>query len=227
MAIREFEPGPWLVRLHEVRPPEAVRVFIADEHRNLSHGSRSALTAEPHVVVVGETGALDDAALLARQLVPRVMVLAPASFEPSIVSTIRASRDAEPTPEVVLISPRVDEPYVRMTLEAGARGYVLPDDPYVGRAVRAVASGGAYFSPDVATVVRHGYLRRGCVSIGALLQGLTDLERSVLTDLVRGWTIDQIGAEVGMSAAALIACRHRIAATLASHDGADLPSHVA
>src|SRR6185436_12667182 len=136
MVMRVFEPGPWRARLHEARPPEAVRVFVADEHRSLSRYSRSSLAAEPNVVVVGETGALDDAALLARQLVPRVMVLAPASFEPSIVSTIRASRDAEPTPEVVLISPRVDEPYVRMTLEAGARGYVLPDDPYVGRAVR-------------------------------------------------------------------------------------------
>jgi DNA-binding NarL/FixJ family response regulator len=226
MVMRVFEPGPWLARRHEARPAEAVRVFVADEHRSLSRYSRSSLAAEPNVVVVGETGAFDDAALLARQLVPRIMVLAPASPDPSIVSTIRASRDAQPTPDVVLISSRLDEPYVRMTLEAGARGYVLPDDPDVGRAVRAVASGGAYFSPDVATVVRHGYLRRGSVPIDALLRGLTDLERSILTDLVRGWTLDEIGAELGMTAAALVACRHRIADILASHDGAGLPSHV-
>lgn len=219
MAIRIFEAGSALERLQHARPAESVRVFVAGEHGSLSRGSRASLTAEPHVVVVGETGGFDDAPALARQLVPRVVVLATASSDPAIVSTIRASRTAQPTPEIVLVAQRADEPYVRLALEAGVRGYVLPDDPYVGRAVRAVAAGGAYFSPDVAAVIRRGYLRRGGVSIHSLLQGLTDAERAVLTFLVQGRSIDQIGAELGLSAAALLTCRRRIAENLAAHGG--------
>jgi DNA-binding NarL/FixJ family response regulator len=116
---------------------------------------------------------------------------------------------------VILLAARADEPYVRMMLEAGARGYVAPDDPALGRAVRALAMGGAYFSPNVATVVRRGYLRRGW-PVAALLGPLTETEREVLSGLVQGQTLREIGTRLHLSLTALHACRCHIAETLAS-----------
>ena len=168
------------------------------------------------MVVAGTSARLGDAAGLARQLAPHVVVLATASRDQVVVASIRTSRAVSPALTVVLVAPRADEPYVRMMLEAGARGYVTPDDPDLGRVVRAVAAGGAYFSPDVARVIRRGYLRRGGVSVHALLGSLTDAERAVLRGLVHGQTTGEIGAQLRLSRSALDACRRHIVETLAS-----------
>jgi DNA-binding NarL/FixJ family response regulator len=81
--------------------------------------------------------------------------------------------------------------------------------------VRAVGAGGAYFSPEVAGVVRRGYLRRGGLSIHALLDRLTDAECEILRALVRGQTSGEIEADLHLSARAFEHHRRRILEALA------------
>jgi DNA-binding NarL/FixJ family response regulator len=191
-----------------------VRVAVTADSSELVEASRATLAREPHVVVAGASPGLGDVGPLARRLMPRVIVVATGSRDPAVVTAIRATREAAPAAAVVVLTARGDEPYVRMVLEAGTRGYVSLDDPDLGRAVRAVASGGAYFSPDVARVVRRGYLRRGGLSIRALLDRLTDAEREVLRGLVHGETTREIGARLHLSTPALAGCRRHIVAAL-------------
>jgi two-component system, NarL family, response regulator NreC len=193
----------------------ALRVVVAADRSELADSSRTRLASEPRVVVAGTSLDLAGVASLARRLVPRVVVVGTASHDPAVITAIRAVRAASSDADVVLVAERTDEPYVRMMLEAGARGYVSPGDTELGRAVRAVGTGGAYFSPDVADLVRRGYLRRGGLSIRAFLARLTEADRAVLDGLVRGASSGEIGARLRLSADAFDGCRRRIIDSLA------------
>jgi DNA-binding NarL/FixJ family response regulator len=190
-------------------------VVLADDGSAGRGAARSALEREPHVVVVAETERLIDLAGLATGLAPRVIVLLTARRDAAIGSAIGTVRRAHPATDVVLVSPHTDEPSVRAGLEAGARGYLGHDDLDIGRAVRAVASGGAYFSPQVANVVRCGYLRRSGLALDAMLSRLSDADRRVLGSLVRGRASAEIEADLGWSARDLLASRRRIVQALA------------
>jgi DNA-binding NarL/FixJ family response regulator len=195
-----------------------VRAVLADD-RWLLPECRVRLEREPQVSIVEETGRLADVASIVRSVRPRVVVIATALADPEAIDVIRATRDVAPVTEVVLVSTRTDEGWVRLSLQAGARAYAVHDDPDIGRAVRAVAAGGAYFSPVVATLLRVGYLRGAGLPIDGLLACLTDADQSVLRALLDGLTSSEIAARLGVSATAVDACRARIVTILAARDG--------
>ena len=195
-----------------------VRVVVADDQSVVRGGCRARLETEPHVVVVGETSRMADAAALARRVVPRVVVIATAADDTTI-DLVRAVAGAAPSSEVVVVSARDDEAYVRRSLVAGARAYVRHDDPAVGRAVRAVAVGGAYFSPEVAMLLRDGYLRGGGVAIDRLLRRFSDVDRVVLHGLLDGLSTGELAARLRLSPETIERARDRVVALLASADG--------
>ena len=213
MASGTIAPGGAAAGRWRSGGAQTLRVVVAADEPDLVVATRTILAAE-HVVVAGASLGLGDVGALARRLVPNVIVLTARSCDPAVVAAVRAIRDVSPAPAVVLVAGRVDESYVHTMLEAGVRGYLSPDDPDLGRAVRAVASGGAYFSPDAARVVRRGYLRRGGVSIRALFDRLTEAERAVLHGLVHGETTGELGARLHLSRHALDGCRRRIVQAL-------------
>lgn len=197
-------------------PRQASRITVvacADGDAAWSGG----LWRDPSCQIVGDAASPSDAVVLAYRVRPRVVVLDGHGRDVDEVTTaVCAMRRAGTAVDVVLVSPRRDEAWVRATLEAGARGYLLSIDAAdVGRAVRAVASGGAYFSPVVADLVRRGYLRSVGVPIDEILGRLDDAERSVLWWLVRGLSSGEIGAELALTADVVDACRRRIVAALA------------
>jgi DNA-binding NarL/FixJ family response regulator len=197
-----------------------VRVLVADDQSVVQSGCRLRLETEPHVVVVGETSRTDDLVGLARRVVPRVIVVAMRSDQTTI-ELVGSIGQAAPASDVVVVSTRADEAYVRQCLTAGARAYVRHDDPAIGRAVRAVAAGGAYFSPDVAALLRDGFLRNGGISIDRLLRQFSDLERAVLRGLLAGLSSKDLAEGLDRPVDAIHRSRDRIAALLATAD-ADL-----
>jgi DNA-binding NarL/FixJ family response regulator len=191
-----------------------IEIVLADDANVGGGTARAALQHEPQIVVLAETGWLIDLAELAARLAPQVIVLATGRRDATLDAAIRSVRRAHPATEVVLVSPYADEAAVRAGLVAGARGYLAYDDPDIGRAVRAVVSGGAYFSPLVANVVRCGYLRRAGLDLDVVLRPLSDADRRVLRSLVRGRSNVEIEVELGWSAGELLASRRRIVEAL-------------
>jgi DNA-binding NarL/FixJ family response regulator len=205
----------------ESHPSRFVRVVVVDDHSVVPTGCRARLEAEPNVVVVGETSRSNDLVVLAQRVVPRVIVIATEPGE-STIALVHAVCEAAPSSEVVVVSTRADESYVRRSLTAGARAYVRHDDPSVGRAVRAAATGGAYFSPEVADLLRDGFLRGGGVSIDQLLQRFSDVDRVVLHGLLDGQSNDELAARLELPVDAIERARDRVAALLAAADGRGL-----
>jgi len=143
-----------------MRSAEKIAVLLVDDHVLVRQGLRKMLEADPRIEVVGEVGDGESAIDAAARLRPDVVVLdigLPGINGIEAASRIRHRvRDAA----VLMVSMHGDDFYVRRSLKAGARGYVLKDAEELDlvRAVKTVARGDSYFSPALHPLLLSGYL---------------------------------------------------------------------
>src|SRR4030095_1422397 len=95
------------------------------------------------------------------------------------------------------LSMHSDTPYVRETLRAGAKGYVLKGciDSDFAAAVRAVARGEAFLSPAISTTVLEDYREH----VSDALDTVTPRELQLLRMLAEGKTSKDIASELNIS----------------------------
>jgi DNA-binding NarL/FixJ family response regulator len=114
-----------------------------------------------------------------------------------IAATAQLTNNADPLPVLVLTTFGEDE-VLWGAIEAGAAGFVLKDSSAEDliAAVRAVAGGGAWFDPGVASRVldRYRQVVAPATRDAARLDLLTDREHDVLRLMARGATNPEIAA---------------------------------
>jgi DNA-binding NarL/FixJ family response regulator len=120
-----------------------VSVLLVDDHSLVRRGFRRMLEDELGISVVGEASDGHEAVQAARALKPQVVVM---DFSlPSMNGAVatRRIRELLPHTEVLILSMHAEPSYVRMCLEAGARGYLLKNavDLELVWAIRKVAAG--------------------------------------------------------------------------------------
>lgn len=110
---------------------------------------------------------------------------------------LRTLRKREAPPEVVVLTVFDDRESLFSALKAGASGYILKDTPNdaLCRAIEEVAVGGAPMSPAIARRVLQEFK-----SANDDLEPLSPREREVLQTLVKGYTYEEIGAQLFISA---------------------------
>jgi two-component system, NarL family, response regulator NreC len=140
----------------------ALRIILADDHTILRNGLRLLLERQPDFSVVGEASNGREAIDLVSHEVPDVIIL---DIAMPILNGIEAAQRisaAHPKVAVIMLSVHSDESYILRALKAGARGYLLKDSPEgdLIQAVRAVASGKAFFSPAVSKVLADDYVHQ-------------------------------------------------------------------
>jgi DNA-binding NarL/FixJ family response regulator len=129
-----------------------IRVLCVDDHPLVLEGLRARLTTEPHIEVVGEAN--DGPTALERlAAMPVDVVLMDVGMKD--VSGIELAREVvrrHPRVNVLMLSMYDSKEHIDAALAAGARGYVVKDEPawQIGMAIRAVAAGRSYFSPTAA-----------------------------------------------------------------------------
>lgn len=177
-----------------------IRILIAHEHRAVRKGLHVALEDEPDFLIVGEASDGGAAIAEATRLRPRVVILD--SHLPDLSGSEVCEAVAERLPEsrVLLVTPRRDRAVVLVALAAGAHGVVLMDTETssLRQAVRAVASDERFLDPRFGmqrgvSTARHS---RSLVPFG-----LSSQEIRVLEKLRRGSSDEEIGRELGLSAA--------------------------
>jgi len=177
-----------------------LRIVVADDHGIVRDGVRLALEAlEGECQVVGEVA--DGAAVLrtCRELEPDVIVLdVKMPFVDGVTAAKQLSELPKP-PKILALSAHADVQTVRGMLAAGAVGYVLKTE--VARelvnAVRAIAQGGFYLSPNIAGCVVG--LAIGAVSTPTSSRRLSAREQEVLLLIASGRSTKEIAAQLGVS----------------------------
>jgi two-component system, NarL family, response regulator NreC len=202
-----------------------IRILLADDHAILRRGLRALLERESDLEVVGEAADGRETVKMAEELSPDVVVL---DVTMPNLNGIEAARQicgqGKPT-AVLVLSMHSDEGYVLRALRAGARGYLLKEavESELILGIRAVASGKAYFSPEVSKLLVEDYVqglnKRGLEDRFDLL---TTREREVLQLLAEGRSAKDIARVLDLSVYTVETHKSNLMQKLGLHSMAEL-----
>ena len=167
---------------------DSIRVLIADDHQIFRDGLRALLSSAPDTQLVGEATTGEEAAALAAELQPDVILMDIQMPGKNGIAATAQIAGMSPHIGVLMVTMFDDDPTVFAAMRAGARGYVLKGARHeeMLRAIRAVAGGEAIFSPTIAArlVEFFGQLRPQAAP--RLFPELSDREREILALLAQG-----------------------------------------
>ena len=130
----------------------SIHVLIADDHAFYREGVRAFLSNTTNIEVVGEAGNGEEAIAKAIELAPNVILMDLKMPGMNGIEATRRIHESDSTIGVLVLTMFDDDDSVFAAMRAGARGYLLKDadKDEVVRAIVAVESGEAIFSPAIA-----------------------------------------------------------------------------
>jgi len=134
--------------------------LLVEDHLLVRQGLRKVLEAEPGIEVVDDVGDGETGVEAAFKLQPNVIVLDIGLPGINGIEAARRILRRMGNVAILMLSMHGDEFYVRRSLQAGAKGYVLKDSEEIEivRAVTAVAHGDSYLSPALHPLLLSGFL---------------------------------------------------------------------
>ena len=201
-----------------------LRVVLADDHRMLREALAEMLAKEPEMEIAGEAGSGREALEQVEALRPDVLVLDIGLPDMSGIEVARRLRLSKT--KVLMLSAYADKRFVREALKAGAMGYVSKGaaGDELANAVRAIARGDSYLSPEVAGPLVRDLQEpeRGTPPPASVL---APREREVLKLIAEGARSADIAARLGIALSTVEAHRRNINRKLGLHTVADLTKY--
>ena len=182
--------------------PKQLAILIADDHALVRKTLRRTLETEPDLFVVADVATTDEAIAEARRQKPDIVLLD--VDMPGVVSfdAARTIRSENPAVRVVFLSAYFQDRYIAQALAVGASGYVTKNEPpeVLIQAIRDVAAGSAYYSPEVrARIVLDASGSGLGQAVRARAGALTERELQVLRYVARGMSKREIADVLHLS----------------------------
>lgn len=202
-----------------------IRILLADDHTLLTDVLRKHLNSHDGFEIVGTCSDTGSAVQRAIELNPDIIVM---DIEMPGVASFEAALDIRrhcPDAHVVFLSGFIQDSYVDRALGVEASGYIYKGEgpETVVQALRSVAAGTPYFSPEVRKRITVGAER---ATLGqsriSHLASLNEPEREILGCLARGLSEQQIAARMGLSVAAMASHCAGLVEKLGVHDRLEL-----
>ncbi len=180
---------------------EKIRVLIADDHTLFRDGLRALLTSASDTELVGEAATGEEAIAQAALLQPDLIIM---DLQMPVVNGIDATRQiirTSPHVNILVVTMFDDDHSVFAAMQAGARGYILKGANHTEmlRAIRAVGSGEAIFSPAIATRLMDYFGNLRPKTSTPLFPELTEREREILQLIMQGYKNPEIAAQLVLS----------------------------
>jgi len=201
-----------------------IRVVLADDHRIVREGLASLLEREVDIQTVGEAGDGAEAVRLTISLSPDLVITDLSMPRLNGIEAIRRIKTRVPAIKVLCLSVHEDRERVAAIIDAGASGYLLKDCAFTElvRAVRLVAEGKVYLSPEVASVVVDGFRGKRLATHASAFSKLTTREREIVQLLTEGYATREVARQLSLSAKTVSAHREHVMAKLRFHSLAEL-----
>ncbi|HEX6383369.1 MAG TPA: response regulator transcription factor [Anaerolineae bacterium] len=180
---------------------EPLRVLIADDHPLFRHGIVALLQASAEFEVAGEARSGDEVIALAADLQPDVILM---DVQMPGVNGIEATRrilHESPHIRILIVTMFEDDASVFAAMRAGARGYMLKDTEKgeMLRAISAVGSGEAIFSPAIASRLIDFFAAPRPEAPPHVFPELTAREQEILELIAQGFKNAEIAGRLVLS----------------------------
>lgn len=172
-----------------------MKVLLAEDHKMVRQGTRLYLESVG-VEVIGEATNGREAVELAGSLQPDVVVMDIHLPELTGVEATRRIRHDYPEIRILVLTAYDESAYVHALLDAGADGFILKTAELseLYKALNEVSVGRRAFDAD--TLAR---ARKHISEMSVQIEGLTDRELQVLTQVSQGKTNKEIGKRLFIS----------------------------
>ncbi|HWN31771.1 MAG TPA: response regulator transcription factor [Pseudonocardia sp.] len=204
-----------------------ITLLLADDQALVRAGFRALLDAQPDITVIGEAADGAEAARVAADTRPDVVLM---DIRMPGTDGLEATRRITSDPSlaatrVLMLTTFDDDEYVFEAVRIGASGFLVKDTEPVEllRAVRVVAEGEALLSPGVTRRLIGEFARRARPGRSMReLDLLTAREREIVALVAEGLSNDEIAARLVVSPATAKTHVSRSMVKLAARDRAQL-----
>lgn len=175
-----------------------IHVVLCDDHAVVRRGIRDTLCEAVDLKVTGEAGSYSEVRDLLRKVPCDVLVLDLNMPGRDGLEVLASLRDSESTIKVLIVSMHPEDQYAIRCLRAGAQGYLSkagePADLIT--AVRTVAQGRKYVTPDVAQMLVDSL---SAPKSEALHDALSERELQTVLKIASGKRLSDIAEELMLS----------------------------
>jgi two-component system, NarL family, invasion response regulator UvrY len=190
-------------------PSLKTRILLADDHTMFREGVKQLLTNTTEFVVVDEASDASQVIQKVQETKCDVVILDISMPGRDGIDVLKQIRQINPHLSVLILSMYPEDQYAFRAIKAGASGYLTKNraSSELIEAIRRVASGRKYISPDVAEQLA---IDLGRDADKPLHQRLSDREYQVMVMIASGKTVGQIAEELSISISSVSTLRTRI-----------------
>jgi DNA-binding NarL/FixJ family response regulator len=178
-----------------------MRILIADDHQIFRDGLNALLLSIPEAEIVGEATTGEEAIDLAEKFKPDIVLMDVQMPGMNGIEATRQIAQRLPDIKVLMLTMFEDDHSVFAAMRAGARGYILKGVKHAEmlRAIEAVDSGEAIFSPSIASRMMSFFTNLRPSQPSQAFPELSDREREVLDLIARDFKNAEIAASLVIS----------------------------
>ncbi|MGD8806155.1 MAG: response regulator transcription factor [Chloroflexota bacterium] len=167
---------------------DTIRVLIVDDHQLFRDGLRVLILSAADMEVAGEASTGKAAVQMAAESKPDVVLMDIQMPDMDGIEATKVLIERDPELNILMVTMFEDDQSVFAAMRAGARGYILKGAKHdeMLRAIRAVGSGEAIFSPGIASRMMAFFTTSRVAIPAEAFPDLTEREREVLELIAQG-----------------------------------------
>lgn len=137
-----------------------LKVLLVDDHRLIRKAISTLLSNESEVETVWEASNATECFQLMEMENPDIVLMDISLEDTDGISITKELLQKYPQLKVIILSMHMEENYIKQSIKAGAKGYILKNSPHedLVKAVYEVAKGGQYFAQEVSKIMAQNYL---------------------------------------------------------------------
>ena len=168
-----------------------IKILIIDDHAILRMGLASLLNAKKDFEVIGDAANGETGIRKAQKLKPDVVIMDLMMPGLDGCETTRCLMAHDPASKILILTTFGTSDGISHALEAGAKGAVMKNCDFseLQTAIRSVAGGGEYVSPEISRII----------SQDPPVASLSPRQEEILQSIVRGLSNPDIARELGIS----------------------------
>ena len=207
-----------------------LRIALADDHHLIRSGLKLLLDSNETLSIVGEASDGTSALLLVEQLQPDILLLDLAMPGMDGLECLRELKRRDLPTRVIVLSMFEDENYVLAAMSAGAQGYVQKSaiDTELFQAIDNVAAGRLHLNESSAkSLLSMLLVERQQSALPPATAVLSPRELEVLRWYARGFSLREIGEQLGLSVKTVDTYKTRIMEKLGFQKKSELIAYAA